>query len=459
MSHTRTRIVIVGGGFAGAKLTRLLQKRAQFADITLVSEESYTTFNPMLAEVVGATVFPEHVVAPLRETVGRARFVMGTVGNVDFANKRLRCDTLKGGIELDYDHLVLAFGNRARVDLIVGMAEHAVVLKTVGDAMHIRNLVLRRLAQIELETDPQLRRCLGHFVVVGGGFSGVEVAGALADSLREIRRYYPGVKPEELRVTLLQNVDRLLVELPASLGQAAERSLAKRGVDVKTMTGATAVGARDLTLNNGQVLSAATTICTIGTMPNALTSRLVGIATERGRIVCDADLSVAGVDGVWALGDCALIKNGDDGFAPPTAQFAVAEAKHLAGNLIASDQGATTKPFAYRARGMMATVGHLKGVARVFGIKLTGLPAWMLWRAYYLGQMPTFGRKLRIFVEWTWGMFFPPDITHFRFTRSHEFLESDRAGVMPAVKESPMRNPNASASLPKSTPTTAAILS
>ena len=147
MATSRPRIVIVGGGFAGAKLTRLLQKRARFADVTLVSEESYTTFNPMLAEVVGATVFPEHVVAPLRETVGHARFVMGTVGDVDFAGKRLRCDTLKGSVDLDYDHLVLAFGNRARVDLIAGMAEHAVVLKTVGDAMHIRNLVLRRLAQ------------------------------------------------------------------------------------------------------------------------------------------------------------------------------------------------------------------------------------------------------------------------------------------------------------------------
>ncbi|TLY52067.1 MAG: NAD(P)/FAD-dependent oxidoreductase [Gammaproteobacteria bacterium] len=432
MATSRPRIVIVGGGFAGAKLTRLLQKRARFADVTLVSEESYTTFNPMLAEVVGATVFPEHVVAPLRETVGHARFVMGTVGDVDFAGKRLRCDTLKGSVDLDYDHLVLAFGNRARVDLIAGMAEHAVVLKTVGDAMHIRNLVLRRLAQIELETDPGLRRCLGHFVVVGGGFSGVEVAGAVADSLREIRRYYPGVRAEELRVTLLQNVDRLLVELPASLGEAAERSLRKRGVAVMTMTGATAVGARELTLNDGQVLSAATTICTIGTMPNALAARLTALATERGRIVCNADLSVAGIDDIWAIGDCALIQNGADGFAPPTAQFAVAEAKHLSGNLIARIQHRATKPFAYRARGMMATVGHLKGVASVFGIDLSGLPAWLLWRAYYLCQMPTLGRKLRIFVEWSWGMFFPPDITHFRFTRSHDLLESDRAGVMPS---------------------------
>lgn len=431
MSLQRTRIVIVGGGFGGSTLTRQLQKRAKFADITLVSEESYMTFNPMLAEVVGATVFPEHVVAPLRETVRRARFVMGTVSNVDFGNKRLNCDTLKGDVELEYDHLVLAFGNRARVDLIPGMAEHAVVLKTVGDAMHIRNLVLRRLAQIELETDPQLRLCLGHFVIVGGGFSGVEVAGAIADSLREIRHFYPRVGADEVKVTLLQNNNRLLPELPALLGQAAKRSLMKRNVEVLTMTGASKVSARSIELASGAMLSTATTICTIGTVPNALTMRFNAIATERGRIVCSADLSVSGVEGVWAIGDCALITNGEDGPAPPTAQFAVAEAKHLAKNLVIRCTSGATAPFAYRSRGMMATVGHLKGVAKIFGVRLSGLPAWMLWRAYYLSQMPTFGRKVRIFVEWTWGIFFPPDITHFRFTRSHELLQSDQAGLMP----------------------------
>lgn len=434
MSAQRPRIVIVGGGFAGANLSRLLQKRARFADITLVSEESYTTFNPMLAEVVGATVFPEHVVAPLRETSRRARFVMGTVGKVDFAAKRLCCDTLRGEVEIEYDHLVLAYGNRARVDLIPGMAEHAVVLKTVGDAMHIRNLVLRRLALMELEADLEMRRCLGHFVVVGGGFSGVEVAGAIADSLREIRRYYPRVNADELKVTVLQNGDRLLPELPDCLGEAAKKSLTRRGVQVLTMTGAKAVAALSVQLDCGHMLHAATTICTIGTMPNALTARFGEIATERGRIVCQPDLSVAGVDGVWAIGDCALIRNGEAGLAPPTAQFAVAEAKHLAKNLIARCQGNATLPFAHTSRGAMATVGHLKGVAQVFGIRMAGLPAWMLWRAYYLALMPTFGRKLRIFVEWTWGMFFPPDITHFRFTRSHEFIESDRAGLMPVTR-------------------------
>lgn len=431
MNSQKTRVVIVGGGFAGANLTRLIQKHAALFDVTLVSEESYTTFNPMLAEVVGATVFPEHVVAPLRERMRGARFVMGTVSSIDFPAKRLRCDTLKGGIDVAYDHLVLAYGNRARMDFIPGMAEHAVVLKTVGDAMHIRNLVLRRLAQIELESDASLRRCLGHFIIVGGGFSGVEVAGAIADNLRAVRRFYPGVKADEIKVTLLQNGDRLLPELPACLGEAAHRSLVRRGIDVATMTSAAEFALRRVHLRDGRTLHAATTICTIGTAPNALTARLFGLAHERGRIVCAPDLSLDGADGVWAIGDCALIRNGEDGFAPATAQFAVAEAKHLARNLIAHARGKPTKAFAHQSRGMMATVGHLKGVAQIFGVRMSGLSAWLCWRAYYLSQMPTFGRKVRIFVEWTWGMFFPPDITHFRFTRSHELQQSDQAGVMP----------------------------
>jgi NADH dehydrogenase len=207
--------------------------------------------------------------------------------------------------------------------------------------------------------------------------------------------------------------------------------LIRRRVLVLTMTGASRVDARSIELANGLMLSTATTICTIGTMPNALATRFSAIATERGRIVCSPDLSVGGVNGVWAIGDCALVANGDDGPAPPTAQFAVAQAKHLGRNLIACCAGVATAPFAYRSRGMMATVGHLKGVAKIFGVRLSGLPAWMLWRAYYLSQMPTFGRKVRIFVEWTWGMFFPPDITHFRFTRSHELLQSDQRGRMP----------------------------
>jgi NADH dehydrogenase len=337
----------------------------------------------------------------------------------------VRCKTLAGELTLDYTHLVLAFGNRARLDLLPGLAEHALPLKTVGDAMHIRNMVLRRLARIELEADPVERAALGHFVVIGGGFSGVEVAGELVDCLHSIQRFYPRVRMDELKVTVVQDIDRLLPELPPSLGISAGKSLAARGVAIRMSARAASVSADGVTLADGQQLAARTVICTIGTRPNALVEAMQGIPLERGRIVASGDLSVAGMPGLWAMGDCALIPNAFDGKpSPPTAQFAVREAKLLADNLLASLRGQPTVPFNYRPRGMMAAIGHMKGVASVFGLPLTGLSAWLLWRAYYLSQMPTFGRKLRIFVEWTWGMFFPVDITHLHFARSAALAKS-----------------------------------
>jgi NADH dehydrogenase len=424
MDQAKT-IVIVGGGVAGTTLARELDgELAAGFELVLISEESYTTFHPMLPEALGATIFPEQAVAPIRQMVTGARFIMGRVSTIDTLRRTVTAITLAGPSTLGYAHLVLAFGNRARLDLIPGLAENALPLKTIGDAMHIRNTVLRRLAQIELESDPAIRRRLGHFVIVGGGFSGVETAGELADCLAGIRRYYPRVARDELKVTLLQDQPRLLPELPERLGVAAHRSLAARGVDVRTDTRATCVGPRAVALAGGEMLHTATTICTIGTRPNALVERMA-IPVERGRVVVNADLSVPENSGLWAIGDCALVPNARDGrYAPTTAQFAVREARHLASNLRAAIAGGPTRAFTYKARGSMAAIGRLSGVADVLGVPLRGLPAWLLWRAYYLSQMPTLGRKLRIFVEWTWGMFFPADITHLRFTRSHE-IEAD----------------------------------
>ena len=428
-------IVIVGGGFAGTTLARTLDGRLPPGyELMLISEESYTTFNPMLAEALGASIFPEQAVAPIRQMLTRTRFVMGRVVAIDPKKKRLIMSTLAGERTLPYEQMVLAFGNRARLDLVPGLAENALPLKTIGDAMHIRNSVLRRLAQIELETDPAVRRRLGRFVVIGGGFSGVETAGELVDCLASIRRYYPGVADDELKVTLLQDQPRLLLELPERLGVAAHRSLSARGVDVRIGARATCVGDRAVALAGGETIQAATVICTIGTRPNVLVERMA-IAVERGRIVVNPDLSVRDTPGLWAVGDCALIMNAHDGkFAPPTAQFAVREARHLAANIKAAIKGSPTLAFMYKARGSMAAIGHMKGVADVLGIPLSGLPAWLLWRAYYLSQMPTLGRKLRIFVEWTWGMFFPTDITHLRFARSAEIDESRQpanSGIAP----------------------------
>lgn len=431
----RRSVVIVGGGFAGTATARALAgKLPADVGLTLVSEESYTTFNPLLPEAVGASIFPEQVVAPLRELLmpdSASRFVMGRVTAVDTGQRQLQCETLHGTLQLPYDHLVLAFGNRARLDLLPGMEEHALPLKTVGDAMDIRNAVLRRLACIELETDAEHRRSLGHFVVIGGGFSGVEVAGELVDCLRSVRRYYPQVQADELKVTVLHDGDRLLPELPAALGSAALQSLHRRGVQVRLGARAARITADGVVLTDGTALAASTRIGTIGTRPNALALAL-GLPTERGRIKVAGDLSVPGALGLWAVGDCAAVPNAfDDQLAPPTAQFAVREGGLLAHNILQALAVQPTRAFRHKPLGAMASIGHMKGVAQVFGLSVSGLPAWLLWRAYYLSQMPTLGRKLRIFVEWTWGMFFPTDVTHLHFPGSHALQRTDAAGDPP----------------------------
>jgi NADH dehydrogenase len=425
MTNSSRPIVIVGGGFAGTTLARRLERRLPGHEVVLISEESYTTFNPMLAEVVGAAVFPEHVVAPIRQMLRTSRFVMGRVVDVDWQRRIVVAGTLAGRQEIEFAQLVFAFGSRANLELVPGLAEHALPLKLIGDAMFIRNRVLQRVARIELERDPAVRSRLGHFIVIGGGFSGVEVAGQLADFLRGVRRWYPRVEARELRVTLLEGADRLLLEMPESLGRAALASLRQRGIDVRLKARAARIDGDSVLLEGGEAIDGATVVCTIGSRPNPLVAQL-GVELQRGRIVTTGDLSLPGRPGAWAIGDCALVRNGgaaDDAapvYAPPTAQFAVAEANALADNIVAAIAGRPTRAFAHASKGMMATTGHLKGVAELLGIRLTGLPAWLLWRAYYLLQMPTLGRKLRIWVEWTWAMFFAADITHLRFTRTQD---------------------------------------
>jgi NADH dehydrogenase len=419
-------IAIIGGGFAGATLARALIGRLPFNWQTLlIAEESFTTYNPLLPEVIGASLFPEQAVAPLRQVMavgGNRRLLTGVVTRIDPARRTLCCFTLAGEQELGFDHLVLAMGNRARMDLVPGMAAHALPLKSVGDALHIRNVVLRRLAMMELATDPAEQARLGHFVIIGGGFSGVEVAGALLDCLNGIARFYPLAPRTSLRVTLVHNTGRLLPEMPAALGSAAGAMLARRGAAICLDTAATAIDAAGVALDNGTQLAAATVIATIGTGPSPLAEALAstaGVSLARGRIPVAGDLSVIGLPGLWAIGDCAAVVNARDGqLCPPTAQFAVAQARHLAGVLAGAVRGRSGAAFSHQPRGAMAATGHRQGVARIGRLNLYGLPAWLVWRSYYLLQLPTLARKIRVWLEWTLGMAFPPDITHIQFGRS-----------------------------------------
>lgn len=418
------RILVIGGGFAGIAATRALARRLpEGVELVLVSEDSATCFTPMLPEVAGAAIFPEQVAAPLRQILGigrrsRApRFIMGRVEGIDRAARTATIATLAGPLELGWEQLVLAVGARARLDLLPGMAEHALPLKTIGDALAIRNRVLEQLAMAELATAPGAAARAVTFLVVGGGFSGVELAGAIACYARSAHRAYPHA-PERPRILLVHDGARLLPELPEPLGRAALRTLERLGVAVRLETGVQTIEAQGAILADGSRIEAGTVIATIGTMPSPLVPGL-GLALDRGRLVVGAHLATPGDPRIWAIGDCAAVPNAHDGaLAPPTAQFAVRQGRALAANILAAIDGRPLHPFRYAPRGSLAAIGHMDGVAEIFGLRLTGLPAWLLWRAWYLALMPSFGRRLRIWLEWTLSMVLPLDITHLRFHRS-----------------------------------------
>lgn len=412
------RIVIFGGGFAGITLARELDRQLPEGwGVTLISQENFITYNPLLAEVVGASLLPGHVVAPHRQMLRKADVCMATVTGVDL-DQRIVYHLGEGNGELHYDHLALACGTNANLSLVKGMADYALPLKTLGDALFLRNRIVSRLEAAELATDPISRRWLTTFVVIGGGFSGVEVAGEIEDFAHASLRYYRNIRAEDVRVILLHGTERLLPEISASLGEFTCRHMMTHDIDVRLKTRVVRVTDRGVMLDNGEAIEAGTVICTIGTAQNPIVTEL-GIPTERGRIVTAPDMSVPGHAGLWALGDCAAVPNAADGkTSPPTAQFADRQARRLAGNIAATLKGHPTQPFGYKPVGQLCSIGHNKAVAEIFGLKISGFIAWLLWRGVYLLKIPTFSRKARLYLEWSWAMFFPPDIVHFNYRRS-----------------------------------------
>ncbi|HET9693269.1 MAG TPA: NAD(P)/FAD-dependent oxidoreductase [Steroidobacteraceae bacterium] len=412
------RVVIVGGGFAGITLAEQLEHRLPAGwTLTLVSQENFITYNPLLPEVVGASIMPGHVVAPLRQMIHCSSVCMAQVSEIDLDQKVVHY-LGEGTGRLHYDQLVLAVGVQANLQLVKGMAQYALPLKTLGDALFLRNRIIARLEQAELQPDPEARRWLTTFVVIGGGFSGVETAGELVDFLHASLRYYPRIRAEDLRVVLLHGQDRLLPELSRTLGEFAYRKMHMQGLDVRLNARAVRIDDRCVTLADGELIPAGTVISTIGTVPNPLLADLP-FTRDRGRVVTAPDMSVPGHPGVWALGDCAAVPNMLDGkVSPPTAQFADRQARVLARNIAASLAGRPTRPFKYKPAGQLSSIGHNKAVAEMFGLRISGFVAWLLWRGVYLLKIPTLSRKARLFLEWNWAMFFPPDISHLGFRRT-----------------------------------------
>ena len=405
-------IVIVGGGFAGAYLARDLERGLpRDWEIVLFSQENFLTFTPMLAEVVGSSINPLHVVRPVRQFLKHTRCHTAVVTRLDFAGRRIEYRLQEGRTGAQaYDHLVLACGMVVNASVIPGAGAHALPLKTLGDAIVLRNRVVSQLENAEAETDVDRQRRLLSFAVIGGGFSGVEVAGQIYDLLIGSLRFYPSLRREDLRVEILHGGAQLLPELPTSLGNYASRRQQARGIVVRLQAHVHAVTEDGVRLADGSLVQAGTVVSTIGNTVSPLMASS-GLPLERGRLPTEPDMRVRGQRNVWALGDCAVVPNGKDGKPSPTlAQFALRQARQLAGNLKCELAGRPTRPFSFRMLGSFAAIGHHNAVGDVLGVRLSGLLAWVMWRAIYLGKMPTLARKVQIAFDWAWELFFSRDI-------------------------------------------------
>jgi NADH:ubiquinone reductase (H+-translocating) len=415
------RIVILGGGFAGMTTAQNLEQvfgADRSVRFTLVSETNALLFTPMLAEVAGSSLEPSHISTPLRTSLRRTQVVRGRVNEVDLETRRVRIALEDGATrELVYDHVVFALGAVSNYLGMQNVEELAFDFKSLLDAIQIRNHVIDMFERADRETDADMRREMLTFVIAGGGFAGVELAGALNDFSRGILADYPNLSPADVQIVVVHSRDHILPELSESLGRYAQESMALRGVTFRLNCRVSDCRLGCVILSDGEV-RARTLVWTAGTAPNPLLKTL-GIETDRrGAVVVDSMMSVAGHPEVWALGDCAALKDGKTGNpCPPTAQFALREARTLALNIRASVRGRALKAFHFDSLGALCVVGHHTACAeltvpfaRQKSMRFRGLLAWLLWRGIYLGKLPGLERKIRVFTDWVIELFFPRDI-------------------------------------------------
>jgi NADH dehydrogenase len=414
-------IVICGGGFAGVKVAQRLERSLPPShEIIVISDTNHLVFTPMLPEVVGRTISPLHVVVPGRQLTRRTRWLEARISRIDPKKSEVHYVLRNGAAaSISYGHMVVACGSVMNLHEIPGLAARGYPLKTVMDALAMGNDVIGNFEAAATEPEAEARRRLLTVAVIGGGFSGVEIAGHLADLMRGMHRFYPELRKELPRIVLLHQGDRLLPELEtATLSAFALKKLRQSKVDVRLKTGAKKITPFSVHLSTEDHIAAAMVVCTVGTETSPLIKAL-GLGLEKGRLKTDSDMKVAGCDNLWAIGDCALIPNADTGRpCPATAQFALQQAQQLAANLSRTLNGTPTVPFAYRPRGLLASIGHRNAVAKIYGLHLSGFVAWFLWRGVYLSKLPTFARKLEVSVGWAWSLLFPANLVQLRLERT-----------------------------------------
>ncbi|HEY2342616.1 MAG TPA: FAD-dependent oxidoreductase, partial [Chthoniobacteraceae bacterium] len=432
-------VIIAGGGFAGVYCGQQLAKELGSPArnrVALIANENFMVFQPMLAEVVGSALAPRHVVNPLRLLCRGITVLRANITKIDLDANRVQLDAggYSGPVSATFEHLALTLGGVVDLSRVPGMPEHAFLMKNVGDALRLRAAILDRFEEANVVEDAEKRKRLVTFVVVGGGYSGVETAGQILDLVLEIVRFYPRISARELRVALLHGGPHLLPEISDSLGRYTEENLRARGVEIRLDTRVTAITANRVTFGKNEMIETATVVSTVGNAPHPLVDEIChnqSITSEKGRIITDEFLRAIGKDRLWAAGDCAAVpmpekrgtmkeRLGPSPFkpqpmCPPTAQFAVRQGAVLGKNIARALRGEKVlAPFRFRGLGELAAIGHHSAVAEILGCKFHGFIAWWMWRTVYLLKLPGLERKLRVVIDWTLDLFFPRDMTLFQ---------------------------------------------
>jgi NADH:ubiquinone reductase (H+-translocating) len=425
----KKQIVILGSGFGGLyaalEFEKALASRSDI-EVTLVNRENFIVFTPMLHEVAASELDITHAVTPIRKLLKRVNFFNGEVDYINLAAKRV---TVSHGNEphphiLNYDYLVIALGSITNFYNLPGLEKHGLTMKTLGDAIHLRNHLIKNLEEADFECCPFVREPLLNIVVAGGGFAGVETIAAINDFLRDAVKFYPHLKEEMIRVVLVHSGSTILPELGDTLGNYAQKKLAERKVEIRLNTRVTEVTEREVYLSDGTKIVTNTVLWTAGTSPNPLLESLT-CKKDRGRILVNEFMEVPSFPGVFALGDCAVIPdiNNPGKCHPPTAQHAMRQGIVLAKNILADIRGTKKKPFSFKTIGLLSALGKRSGVAQILGINFSGFIAWFLWRGIYLSKLPGFEKKVRVMIDWTLDLFFSKDTVQFMTERAKSISE------------------------------------
>lgn len=411
------RIIILGGGFAGVKCAKSLRKHfsAEAAEIVIFNQENHLVFSPLLADAVGSSLNPFDVVVPLRDLLRGVWCRTEEVLRIDRAANEIEYESEDGSCQrLPFDHLVIACGNISDMNIVPGMADHAFALKTVGDAIALRSHVMERMERAEVCPDAERRRWYLSFIIVGGGYSGVEVAGEINDLVRGSARLFRNFKREDVLVQLVHSRDQILPEITPSLRAFAQKKMEAMGVKLYLNARVAAASPDGVAFADGEFLRGGTIVCTIGSSMAPIVTRL-DAEKSKGRLGTEPDMRLCGSTNVWAIGDCASILNAQDGQpSPPTGQFAERQGAQCAANIFRVANGEVTKPFSFKVLGQLCSIGGHSAVAEMMGMQLSGFIAWFVWRSVYLLKLPSWSRRFQVGFDWGWALLFPRDLAHLR---------------------------------------------